>query len=228
MPKIIELDKKIGEFQLSIRDFTIEDLKIHGVVGNNGSGKSTLLKLIAGLLKPDQGRIDYGTVTKQEITITTQSPYMLHDTVYHNLTYPLKIRKQTLNKEDIMEWINKCGLTGKENQYALSLSSGEQQKLAFARALIFKPKVVCIDETMANMDPDSVVLFEKIISEIQLKDPITWIIVSHQLAQIYKICEKVHFMDKGRMIASGTPQEVMSNLENPVIKKYASNYMIGN
>lgn len=228
MPKIIELDKKIGEFQLSIRDFMIEDLKIHGVVGNNGSGKSTLLKLIAGLLKPDQGRIDYGTVTKQEITITTQSPYMLHDTVYHNLAYPLKIRKQTLNKEDIMEWINKCGLTGKENQCALSLSSGEQQKLAFARALIFKPKVVCIDETMANMDPDSVVLFEQIISEIQLKDPITWIIVSHQLAHIYKICEKVHFMDKGRMIASGTPQEVMSNLENPVIKQYASNYMIGN
>lgn len=228
MMKIIELEKKIGEFQLDIRDFLIEEKIIHGVVGNNGCGKSTMIKLIAGLLQPDKSVIDFGTLTKQDITITTQRPYMLHDTVYNNLIYPLKIRKQKFTKDEIMYWIERCGLTGKEQQYAPSLSSGERQKLSFARALIFKPKVVFLDETMANMDPDSVVLFEEIIAEIQQNEPITWIIVSHQLAQVYKICQRVHFMEAGSIISSGTPEEMISNAENPIIKQYISKFFIGN
>lgn len=228
MLKIIELEKSYGEFQLNMKDYLFEDHKIHGLIGSNGCGKSTLIKIISGLLQPDQGKIEYGTVTRQDITITTQSPYMLRDTVYHNLTYPLKLRKKPFKKEEIIDWIHRCGLTGKENQYALSLSSGERQKLAFARALIFQPKVVCMDETLANMDPDSVLLFEQIIKEIQSRNPITWIIVSHQLAHIYKLCERVHFMEKGRIITSGTPDEIVSNTENPVIKQYVSNYLISN
>lgn len=228
MLKIIELDKKIGDFQLNIKDLFLEEKKIHGIIGNNGSGKSTLIKLMAGLLKPDKANMDFGTLTKQDIVITTQRPYMLHDTVYNNLIYPLKIRKQILKKEEIMEWIDRCGFSGKEKQYAPSLSSGERQRLSLARALIFKPKVVFIDETMANMDPDSVVLFEQIISEIQLKEPVTWIMVSHQLAHIYKICECVHFMEAGSILLSGTPEEMFSNAENPVIKQYMSKYLIGN
>lgn len=226
--KIIELEKNIGNFRLNINDLIIEEKKINGIVGNNGSGKSTLTKLIAGLLEPDHGVIDYGSITQQDITITTQRPYMLHDTVYNNLTYPLKLRKQKLSKEEIMEWIHRCGLSGKEKQYAPSLSSGERQKLSLARALIFKPKLVLMDETLANLDPDSIVLFEQFISEIQKEEPITWIIVSHQLAQIYKICECVHFMDAGSILTSGTPKELFSQSQNPVIKQYLSKYLVGN
>lgn len=228
MLRIIELEKKFGDFQLNIRDFVLEENKIHGVIGNNGSGKSTLIKLMTGLLKPDKGVMDFGTLTRQDIAMTAQRPYMLHDTVYNNLIYPLKIRKQILKRDAIMEWIDRCGLTGKEMQYAPSLSSGERQKLSLARALIYKPKVVFIDETMANMDPDSVVLFEQMISEIQLKEPVTWILVSHQMAHIYKLCERVHFMEAGRILSSGTPEEIFSKSENPVIRQYMSKYLIGN
>ncbi|SEW39453.1 ATP-binding cassette domain-containing protein [[Clostridium] fimetarium] len=224
--KIIECEKSYKDFHLNIKDFELEDQKIHGIVGNNGCGKSTLVKIIAGLLKPDLGVVDYGPHTMQDITITTQRPYMLHDTVYNNLIYPLKIRKMILSKDEIAEWISKCGLSGKEKQYAPSLSSGERQKLSFARSLIFKPKVVLIDETMANLDPDSVALFEQIISEIQLKEPITWIIVSHQLAHIYNICDVVHFMEAGTILQSGIPKEVFSNPQNSIIRKYLQNYMV--
>lgn len=226
--RIIEMEKQIGDFCLNITDFYIEEKKIHGVIGNNGSGKSTLIKLIAGILKPDKGLIDLDTITIQDITITTQRPYMLHDTVYNNVIYPLKIRKQNIKKEEIMEWLVKFGLSGKEKQYAPSLSSGERQKLSFARALIFKPKVMLVDETFANLDPDSVVLFEQIITDIQKKEPITWIIVSHQLAHVYKICEQVHFMDSGRILFSGAPDHILTNVDHPVIKQYLSKYMIGN
>jgi ABC-type transporter Mla maintaining outer membrane lipid asymmetry ATPase subunit MlaF len=88
--------------------------------------------------------------------------------------------------------------------------------------------VIFIDETMANMDPDSVVLFEQTISEIQLKKPATWIIVSHQLTHIYKLCQCIHFMDAGSILASGTQEEVLLNSGNPVIRQYMSKYMIGN
>lgn len=226
--RIIELEKNIGNFHLNIKNLVIEENKIHGVIGNNGSGKSTLIKLIAGLIEPDNGTIDMGSITMKDITIITQKPYMLHDTVYKNLIYPLEIRKQQLPQSEIMECINKCGLSGKEKQYAPSLSSGERQKLSIARALIFKPKVVLMDETLANLDPDSIVLFEQIISEIQLRAPITWIIVSHQLAHIYKICDQVHFMENGRILSSGAPKEIFSKVENPVIKQYLSRYQIGN
>lgn len=226
--KIIELQKRIGTFYLNVNDLIIEDKKINGVIGCNGSGKSTFVKLIAGLLKPDNGKIDYGAIDMQDITITAQRPYMLHDSVLNNLIYPLKIRKIKVSKEEIAEWLNKCGLSGKEEQFAPSLSSGERQKLSFARALIFKPKVVIVDETMANLDPDSVAIFEQIILDIQKTEPITWIIVSHQPGHIFKLCDRVHFMENGGVLCSGSPDEIFLNKDNPTITKYMSNYMIKN
>lgn len=208
MVKIIKLEKRIESFQLEIKGLFLQEKKIHGLIGNNGSGKSTLIKLITGLMRPDDGTIDLGGLGSKDITFTTQRPYMLHDTVYHNLTYPLKVRRQLPAKEEIRKWLDCCGLTGKEQQFAPSLSSGERQKLSFARALIFKPKLVFIDETMANMDPESIRVFRTIITEIQREEPITWVIVSHQPAHIYNLCQEVHMMEAGKHLFSGTPKEM--------------------
>jgi ABC-type methionine transport system ATPase subunit len=153
---------------------------------------------------------------------------MIHDSVYNNLIYPLKIRKMKQSKDELLEWLDKCGLAGKEKQYAPSLSSGERQKLSIARALVFQPKVVMIDETLSNMDPDSVVLFEQLIKDIQGIKPITWIVVSHQLAHIYRICDEIHFMNSGTILSSGKTEDIFSNTDNPTIKQYLSKYIIGN
>ena len=102
----------------------------------------------------------------------------------------------------------------------MSLSSGEQQKLSFIRALIFKPKLVIVDETLSNLDPDSADLFEKLILEQQEKDPITWITISHQLVHIRKICDMVHFMEKGDIIEKATPHDMFVNPANPSVIKY--------
>ncbi|WP_394522571.1 ATP-binding cassette domain-containing protein [Lacrimispora sp. JR3] len=208
MVKIIKLEKRIENFQLDIKRLFLQEKKIHGLIGKNGSGKSTLIKLITGLMRPDQGTIDYGGLKSTDITFTTQRPYMLHDTVYQNLIYPLKLRKKMPVKEEIEKWLDQCGLAGKEQQFAPSLSSGERQKLSFARALIFKPKLVFIDETMANMDAESIRSFQTIIMEIQKENPITWVIVSHQPAHIDGLCQEVHLMEAGRHLFSGTPKEM--------------------
>ena len=152
--------------------------------------------------------------------MTSQKPYLLHDTVYNNLVYPLKIRNMPFEEAEVDAWLERCGLADKKRQYARSLSSGEQQKLSFVRALIFKPKLVIVDETLSNLDPDSADLFERLIVEQQKERPVTWITISHQLVHIQKICDRVHFMEKGKRVASGTAEEILLRPTHPAIRAY--------
>ena len=155
--------------------------------------------------------------------MTSQKPYLLHDTVYQNLIYPLKIRGIRPDEAEVDRWLSRCGLLEKKMQYARSLSSGEQQKLSFIRALIFEPKLVIVDETLSNLDPDSTELFEELMLEQQKERPITWITISHQLVHIKKICDKVHFLEKGMQIAEGTPEEILLRPEHPLIQRFLAN-----
>ena len=221
--KITDLKKQQGSFQLHITNAEFEQGKVHGIIGANGSGKTTLSKIIMGTLSCDSGRIDYEGLTPRDITMTGQRPYLMHTSVYNNLVYPLKIRKQNIDENYVDYWLEKAGLQDKKKQYALSLSSGEQQKLSFIRALIFKPKLIIVDETLSNLDPDSADLFERLILEQQQKDPITWITISHQLVHIRKICDMIHFMEKGDIIESATPQDMFVNPTNPSVIRYLAN-----
>ncbi|MEF9839630.1 MAG: ABC transporter ATP-binding protein [Lachnospiraceae bacterium] len=198
--RIINLEKNIGKFQLEVADLYIEQGKIHGIAGPNGCGKTVFLKIIMGIYEPDQGQIDYEGLTNRDITMMPQRPYLLQSSVYDNLIYPLQIRKQTWDEKEIDRWLLKVGLLEQKNQYARSLSSGERQKLSFLRALVFHPRFILIDETLSNLDSESEVLFEEIIMEIQEKDPITWMIVNHQLDHINQLCNEIHYMEKGRFV----------------------------
>lgn len=181
--KIINVEKKIGGFVLETGCVQIETGCIHGFIGSNGSGKTTLAKLIMGILEPDRGRIDYGDLTMRDITMTSQRPYLLHDTVYENIVYPLKIRRIKPDKRAVLDMLEACGMGGKEKQSARSLSSGERQKVSMLRAMCFHPRLVIIDETLSNLDPDSVDFFEKQIRKMNQEEENTWILISHRLSQ---------------------------------------------
>ena len=204
-------------------DFEFHEGELISIVGESGSGKTTLSKIIMGTLPYDSGNIDYEGLTPRDITMTGQRPYLMHTNVYNNLVYPLKVRGETIDESYVDYWLEKAGLQDKKKQYALSLSSGEQQKLSFIRALIFRPKLVIVDETLSNLDPDSADLFERLILEQQAKDPITWITISHQLVHIRKICDMVHFMEKGNIIAKATPREMFENPAHPSVIRYLAN-----
>ncbi len=221
--KISNLEKQMGDFKLHIDRMNLEPGLVHGLVGSNGCGKTTLSKLIMGILTPDGGVIDYEGLSFRDITMTSQKPYLLHDTVYQNLIYPLKLRGIRPDEEETDRWLCRCGLQDKKRQFARSLSSGEQQKLSFIRALIFRPKLVIVDETLSNLDPDSAQLFEELILEQQRKEPITWITISHQLVHIKKICDRVHFMEKGTQLAEGTPEEILIHPSHPSIREFLAN-----
>ncbi|MBQ4649212.1 MAG: ATP-binding cassette domain-containing protein [Firmicutes bacterium] len=198
--KIINLEKNMGSFQLKIDHLDIEPGKVHGLVGHNGCGKTILLKTIIGILTPDSGTIDMEGLEKSKMTMMMQRPYLLHDSVYENVIYPLKIRKIPVDEAKVDAMLEKVGLLAQKNQYARSLSSGERQKLSFLRAVIFGPEFVIMDETLSNMDPESERTIISLIKEIQQTRPITWLIVNHQLEQKKDLCDVIHYMEKGRIV----------------------------
>lgn len=198
--KIINLKKRIGQFDLQIDDLYIEPGKIHAIVGPNGCGKTVLLKILSGVLPADAGSIDYEGMVQRDITMMAQRPYLMQTTVYNNLTYPLKIRGIEPDEKELDEMLERVGLGHLKKQYARSLSSGERQKLSFLRAIVFHPKLVMVDETLSNLDKESEAMFEQMILEIQQKTPITWVIVDHQMEHLSGLCDEIHYMEKGRFV----------------------------
>ncbi len=218
--KIIELKKNFGNFAIDIEDWHIERGQMHAVIGPNGCGKTAAAKLIMDMIKPDVSDIDFEGVSRRDITMAPQKPYMLHDSVYNNLVYPLKVRGIKPDRAAADAWLETCGLLDMKKQYAPTLSSGQQQKLSLARALIFRPKIIIIDECLSNLDPDSVELFEGVFREIQRERGATWIIISHQLSHVREMCKTVHFMSGGKIIQSGSADDIIKNRLEPEINRY--------
>jgi len=108
--KISNVRKHFDRFSLHVENLTIRPGEIYGIIGSNGCGKTTLLKIIAGLTKPDSGQIDYETLTPRDITMVFRKPYLLHDTVLRNLTYPLKIRHIEPDPQLVEYYLNTAGL----------------------------------------------------------------------------------------------------------------------
>lgn len=225
--KITNLEKRLGNFVLKVDQLHIKEGINHCFIGFNGSGKSTLAKLIMGLIKPDKGEIDLEHLSDKDITMTLQRPYLMHDSLYENIAYPLKLRGM-LNKakeDEIDHYLNLLGLYDKKLQYALSLSSGERQKLSMIRGLIFDPKLMIIDESLSNMDIKSKECFDEILIN-RRAEGMTTILISHQLAHAKKLCQEAHFFDGGRILESGPVEKIFFNPDNPIISEYVRNQLI--
>ncbi len=207
---ITNLKKSRGELEISIPKLSFAKGKIHGLFGGNGCGKSSLSKILIGDIEPDSGSIDYENIQSHEMTLMPQRPYLLQRTVFENIIYPLEIRNLPINDDLIDSYLKHTNLLHKKHQYARTLSSGEQQKISFIRALIFKPKLIMIDETLSNLDIDSLSIFLEWILEWQKELQATWIIISHQFSQLKKVCDEYHYMKKGQIIASGQLDYVLN------------------
>lgn len=225
--RITNLEKRFPDFMLSIDDLRFEPGQIHGLIGPNGSGKTTAMKLMAGLMKPDRGEIDYEGLSAREMTMVPRKPYLLHGSVRQNLVYPLAVRGIKPEREKVEHYLELAGLTDSGKKYAPSLSSGEQQKLALVRALIFEPKLILIDEALANLDIESVAVFERVILERQREMGVTFVVISHQLAHIQRLCGRVCFMDGGHVAAEGPAAEMLRDPENAALRQYLQYEGIG-
>ena len=223
---------------LDIDKGSVTSGKITGIIGPNGSGKTTLLNTISGLLVPTTGIIRYANlpanpsddlewfekIPRRRITLVFQKPYLIDTSVEKNIAFPLKIRKWDKDKihERTEELVNLFGLKGLEKQRATRMSSGEMQKTAIARALSFSPSLLMLDEPTSNIDPGSTDDIEKILSEYRKNENINIIIVSHNLAQVKRLCDNVMMMHDGKVIETGTADDVLSSPEHLLTRKFIS------
>lgn len=222
--------KNYGEkFELNITDYKFKKGRIYGIIGPNGAGKSTMLKIIGNLEELHSGDILYdekalSTEILKKMTYLTQKPYLFSTTVFNNIAYPLKFRKY--KRSDIDYLVNKTmkefQIEDLSQQLATSLSGGEAQKVALARALVFQPELLLLDEPTANIDPNSIEQIEKIILKNNREKNTTILFITHNVGQAKRICEEIVFVDKGRIIESGKTESVLFKPKTFEAKRYLS------
>lgn len=222
-----------GRKVLNIDILSINSGALCGVIGPNGAGKSTLLNLIAGLLKPTGGRLLYGeeqsaAVPFDRMTLVFQSPYLIRTTVEKNIAYPLKLRGWNPEQieERVAELAEELGLTAYRKQKSWKLSGGEIQKVALARALSFRPRLLLLDEPTANVDPSTTGEIERMLKKINEKEGTTVILVTHNLVQARRLCNEVIFMNLGEVIESGESGKVLKFPEHGLTKRFVAGELL--
>ena len=197
--RLEQVSKQYGSKQVfaSLNE-VFESGKITGLVGDNGAGKSTLLRLIAGLDLDYSGHIYYDgkPLSKplyQQMTMVFQTPYLLKRSVYDNIAYPLQIRHRSAAeiRQKTEAMIARLGIEKLADQYAHKLSGGESQKVALARALIFEPDLVLLDEPMSGIDAASVRFMEEMIQEYVREYHKTVIMITHNARQAQELCDRI-------------------------------------
>ena len=205
---IDNLTKKYGKKTvLDIKSLTIEKEKITGITGPNGCGKSTLLNIISGIDDEFSGRIRYnGQALSRSIvehmTYVFQKPYLFKRSVLENIAYPLKLRGLSHEQRDkrAMEMMVRFEIEGLKDERADLLSGGESQKVALARALVFEPKLLLLDEPTSSIDPDSIQVMEREILDFNKKTQATIVIVTHNMDQASRLCHNILSLNQGKVV----------------------------
>lgn len=204
MIKINDLRKIYdGKQVLNVEELEIPRGEIFGIVGGNGSGKTTMLKIISKLIKSDGGMIET-SIELDEMVYLFQKPHLFNTSVYNNIAYPLKFRK--IPKDKIEKSVNKMielfNLSHLMHQNATKLSGGEMQKVNLARALVFEPKLILLDEPTANIDTKATQQIEEILKQLGL----SIVLVTHNMNQAIRLCDKVAVMHEGKVVTVDTPE----------------------
>lgn len=216
-----------GEFQaLQDVDLTIQTGDIFGIVGMSGAGKSTLVRCINLLERPTSGQV---VIDGQELTalspkellgvrrsismIFQQFNLLMQRTCLRNICFPLEIAgvNAAEAKKRALELLDIVGLPDKADAYPAQLSGGQKQRIAIARALASDPKVLLCDEATSALDPTTTRSILRLVQDINKRLGITVIIITHEMAVVEEICTHVAILERGRMVETGTVEEVFSN-----------------
>ncbi|MDR2610252.1 MAG: ABC transporter ATP-binding protein [Clostridiales Family XIII bacterium] len=221
---------------LNIADAETPSGIITGVVGPNGAGKSTLLNIACGLDEPTAGRVLYETANgvftdrppMKDMTLLSQKPYLIRTTVEKNIAYPMKLRRfpretRTGRTEKLMEAI---GLTPLAKQKSWKLSGGEAQKTALARAISFRPRVLFLDEPTSGIDNRSTAEIESMLRAECRKNGTTIFIVTHDIAQVRRICDHVIFIAEGRIVEQGKAAQLLDTPREELTRRFVGGELL--
>ena len=227
-----------GKKVLNNVSLDVEKGDIYGVLGLSGAGKSTLVRCINGLETFEEGEIYF----KDELLCSSQKKISRENqrriqmifqhfnllqqrTVLGNVELALEfahIGNKKSRKEKSLEALKRVGLADKALMYPSKLSGGQKQRVAIARALVLEPEVILSDESTSALDPETTVQILDLLKELNKTLGLTIIMISHQMNVIEQICNKVAIIQKGKLVASGTMEEVIQDksLEDVFLEIY--------
>lgn len=203
---------------------TVNSNEIVGLLGPNGAGKTTTFYMVVGLVRQDQGKI---IIDGENISLLPmhnraqrgigylpqEASIFRRLSVYENLMAVLEIRKDLTalqRQEKADELIEEFNIGHIRDSLGQSLSGGERRRVEIARALAANPKFILLDEPFAGVDPISVIDIKKIIKDLRDRG-LGVLITDHNVRETLDVCERAYIVSAGKMIATGTPTEIMNN-----------------
>ncbi len=237
MIRVSNLHKKFGKLHvLRGIDEHIRKGEVVVVIGPSGSGKSTFLRCLNLLEYPTEGEIIFEGVSitdpKNDINQLRQKMGMVfqqfnlfpHMNVLKNITLaPSRLKKMTEEEaeEVALDLLKAVGLLDKAEAYPNQLSGGQKQRIAIARALAMSPEVMLFDEPTSALDPEVVGEVLEVMEELAAQG-MTMIVVTHEMGFAKKVGKRVLFMDEGKIIEQGTPEQIFSDPQHPRTKDFLS------
>ena len=207
----------------------IEKGEVVVIIGPSGSGKSTFLRCLNLLEVPTSGEIifegtditdkktDINKIREKMGMVFQQFNLFPHKTVLENLTIsPIKVKKmkEADAKKKAYNLLEKVGLVDKADAYPGSLSGGQKQRIAIARALCMEPDVMLFDEPTSALDPEMVGEVLSVMKDLA-KEGMTMVVVTHEMGFAREVGDRILFMDNGKIVEEGSPEEIFSNPKHP-------------
>lgn len=221
----------------ALRDvsLSVKQGEIFGIIGYSGAGKSTLVRVINLLERPDLGRVmmggqDLTAMNPRELRQARRKIGMIFQhfsllpsrTVSGNIAFPLKYTG--LSKEEIQAKVttllNLVELSDKASAYPSQLSGGQKQRVAIARALAADPQVLLCDEATSALDPQTTLSILRLLKKVNEQLGITIVIITHEMAVIKEICDRVAVMEGGRVVELGTVFEVFASPREEITRRF--------
>ena len=224
MIEVKNITKKYGNFTaVDNINFKIEEGEIIGLLGPNGAGKSTTMNMITGYIEPTEGEIIVNgyDISKKPKKAKTQIGYMPEGvplysdlTVKEFVTYMAELKKvdRKTRKEKVEKIIEQTGLKDVEKKLTRNLSRGYKQRVSMAGALAGEPKILILDEPTVGLDPKQITEIRALIKELGKTH--TVILSSHILSEVSQICNKVIIINKGKIVAIDTPENLEKKVES--------------
>lgn len=207
------------------------------LLGRSGGGKSVLLKLLIGLMRPDEGVIEFdginiGALGERELAPVRRRFGMLFQgaalfdslNVAENIAFPLREageRDPAVIERKVREALAVVGLDGQQEKMPVNLSGGMRKRVGLARAIVTHPECILYDEPTAGLDPISTDGIDRLIKDLQTRFNATSVVITHDLGSAWKIADRVAFLHEGRILESGEPAAICAS-ENPLIRDFVA------
>ena len=217
-----------GDWRLDLPALEVRPGEFLAILGPTGAGKSTLLRLLHFLDAPDAGRLlhDGKPISfpapleiRRSIGMIFQRPLMLSGSVRDNIAFGLKVRGER-DPRRVDDLLSRFNLTHLARREARMVSGGEMQRLALARALASRPRVLLLDEPAASLDPGHVAVVEGIIRDAHREAGTTIVLATHNLGQARRLAQRVGLLVGGRLIEIGETHDFFDRPRNTLTAAY--------